>query len=264
MSTYTSLEPGYRYQEERMTALRSFYDAIYPSGAIIHDSPAKTREEIIHSIATVAKLRLVDTDTQSAPLTVLNLGSGPQALEKEYYDYAEQASDSNLRRLLKATRFITLDIASIPADRLLVGRDSLDVSVGHVQATSAQIPLSNNSVGVVASNLSVDMLRVHPNDYDRALREIARVLTTDGVGLFTFHHPQIYTSHAESAELSPHSYEGVYFNPDAHNPFYGDAADIVTDFALAGMEIDAVRLHSEEPENWWHVNARKIDASLTD
>lgn len=264
MSLSAPFEPRYPFQEERQAALEGYYDAIYAGGAIQLDSPKNTREEIVHNIATIAERGLVTFDPQDKPLTVLNLGSGPQALEKEFYEYAHQGPEPRLRRLLEATRFITLDIASIPADRLLLSSSKQNQYVSHINASSTHIPLADTSVDVVVSNMSVDMLRVHPRTYDRAVQEISRVLKHDGMGLFTFHHPQVFESHASSPTLSPYSYEGVYFNPNAHNPFYSDKADIVTDFALAGLEVDVAQIHADGHEKWWHIETHKLPTTSID
>lgn len=247
----------YPFEFERQRALKEFYDKSYSGGVIEHDSPDQTRRELIRGIACIAEYGHVEFDTSVAPLTVLNLGSGPQALEEEYFDYAKQRPERRLRELLSATRFITLDIASIPRQRLLFGSDCSDVEVHHVTASSSQIPLKDESINVVISNMSVDMLRVVPDDYDLALSEIARVLRPEGKLITTFHHPKLYESYARSKRRDPTSDKGIFFNPDAHNPFYGDSVDIVTDFALSGLEVEVARLHREEFEQWWHVEARK-------
>ena len=102
------------------------------------------------------------------PVTILDLGSasgkGSRTLAKKYHK----------------SRVVSLD-ASLAMLRMSQGRRSMFSRVREIQADATRIPLQTGSVDIVFANLLLPWI----NDLPACLKEVARVLTQQGVFAFS-------------------------------------------------------------------------------
>jgi hypothetical protein len=232
---------------DRIRALQQAYGELYGQNET-HDSPERSRPALLRSMT-----QWLLTNANPHPV-ILNLGAGPQMLERQWQSVAKNRGQEALRKRMTATTLVTLDIASIARKRL-AARD-----VPHVRADSGALPFADESVDLIVSNHSIDMLRADQPHFDKALKEAQRVLCVGGVVLLNYHPPvlherlsQLFATRRELRRNLPHQaqfYDGVA------NPYYEDDGAIAGDLRSAGLEptrIDYAALDGQ----WWEVEAHK-------
>lgn len=145
-----------------------------------HDSPEASRISMANSIINALHL------AQSR--LVLNIGSGPQSLEKQVLTGRSQ----HVTNLLKTFQFVTLDLSYIETHNLLCRFKN---NVSHVNADAEYLPFPNHTFGMGISNLAIDFARWS------ALSELSRVMIPGSPLLINFHHPQMIPEDLENANL---------------------------------------------------------------
>lgn len=133
------------------------------------DSPDRARRSLI---------RRLNSHLSSLPKNplVLDIGSGRQILE---YEYKRQFGKPF------PCKIITLDIANLSQKQLLT-------DYPHIQADCSHLPLADNSVEMVISNMALDFMP------PEAIQEVNRILVPDGHALFNFHHPNLIPEDLET------------------------------------------------------------------
>ena len=151
--------------------LSGFYEKIYSLKK--HDSPDESRTSLVQ------RIKKLINEGEIFPNRVLDIGSGPQALEKQLLSRS-QGGDS-IRR--GTSQFISVDLAKIMPVKLLSGKTK---NVNHVQGNAINLPFKDKTFGLVVSNLAIDFC-----PQEEAFREAHRVLSDGGKGIFYLHHHYI-------------------------------------------------------------------------
>ena len=228
--------------------LEEFYTPFYTIGNK-HDSPIESRVNMARRIRH-------KIEAAKQPVSVLGVGSGRGDVEAMVLRDARNSGNTPWQRHARQSFFVTLDIADIPFRKLVNGGRRQRT---HVRGDSRQLPFSDDSFDIVTSNLSVDMLRRNKNlDYEKALREMRRVLKMGGVALFSFHPANLFNNLSEYYK-GEGGVTGEYFDGVAeNNPFYDNSEDIIRDLAEAELATESIELVSSKrrEDKWWEVTAR--------
>jgi hypothetical protein len=238
--------------------LRQAYDNLYRNHRVKEDSPHKSRSDLAKRIG----MWLV-TEAPDSPI-IVDLGSGPQAIERSLVSLASSAQSSKclsvLKDRLKQTRILTIDQAVIPRRNMINRKLS---GLQHVRAQFSQLPLSSESADLVVSNLALDMVRKEPAVYAKSLDEAARIMKPEGLLWANLHHSTLYEKLC--IEFAHRKYDAQHrfydSDPSAINPYYEYANPIITDFDAAGLGITSVRMASHYSETWWRVEAIKYETN---
>ena len=223
--------------------LSEFYTLLYTydSG---HDSPNQSR------INMARRIRKEIEDTKE-PQRVLGIGAGRGGVEGTLIRDAGSGGNTSWQSLVRQSQFVTIDIADIPPRKLVSKRTRT-----HVRADSRQLPFATDSFGICTSNLSIDMLRRNENgDYERALREMRRVLCVGGVALLSFHASSLFDNLSGFYDGSNGVTERYFDGKSAHNPFYQHAEDIAEDLHAVGFKDVASTMVVEGQDEWWETRA---------
>ena len=223
--------------------LSEFYTLLYTydSG---HDSPNQSR------INMARRIRKEIEDTKE-PQRVLGIGAGRGGVEGTLIRDAGSGGNTSWQSLVRQSQFVTIDIADIPPRKLVSKRTRT-----HVRADSRQLPFATDSFGICTSNLSIDMLRRNENgDYERALREMRRVLCVGGVALLSFHASSLFDNLSGFYDGSNGVTERYFDGKSAHNPFYQHAEDIAADLHAVGFKDVASTMVVEGQDEWWETRA---------
>lgn len=219
--------------------LQDAYSESYGAGEG-HDSAAGSRLEIAAAIMDALRNGHVN------PRRVLDIGSGPQLLERELmHQYWREES----RRLLSDTLFVTTDIADIPKKHL---RASSFVNAVHAQVDAASLPFKDGTFGMVVSNVAID---VAPR---KAFSEAAAALAPGGIFAFTLNHPETMAKLLE-LKTDDRIKAAIQFGLD-NGMFYSSADDIRKALAEYGFMAKEVKEHHgtvRDPNKWWFVSGVK-------
>jgi SAM-dependent methyltransferase len=225
-------QEGYHFDPDKH--LKKFYTQLYASQEK-HDSPDESRNSIIRRIKEFI-LR-----GQVSPPRVLNIGSGPQAIEKQMLTRTQGA-------LLKQKNieFVTIDLADIASSDLL----SRDIEkVKHVRANAVNLPFADQSFGLVVSNHAIDFC-----PQEEAFKEVHRVLNTRGKGIFYLHHPSMLKEMSRNPEVK------VFWQYLKNNSIlFSTEEDIIKFLEKVGFTATEISLNSDEmrTDTWWEVVAEK-------
>jgi ubiquinone/menaquinone biosynthesis C-methylase UbiE len=231
--------------------LKAAYDEYY-KGNPTSDSPDASRLETARSIANF----LINQNPASYPVTVLDLGAGKQPVEKQVRMLANSADGrgqyGGLKTKLAESHLITMDIAAN------VSHKGQPKWLRHVIGDSSRIPIREESVDLVVSNHSIDMLRADPKIFGEALLNVRKVLHLGGQIMFNYHHARLFEQLVDYYRVSHnHSPQAAYYNADARNPFYANVDDIEGDLVHAGLEPHNIYMSSDAHDIWWHVEAQR-------
>lgn len=221
--------------------VKGHYERDYKTDS--EDSPDQTRRDVNRTIMQCIR------EARVHPLRILNIGSGPQLLERTLLQSYTQSRDAEL---LKNIFFATSDLAHIDA-RKLKGQKHANVS--HVEADATMLPFASNSFGMVVSNMAIDLM---PRS---AFSEAAAALAPGGIFTFTLHHPDMMrtivarSKYADAREFIEHGLE--------NHMYFENADEIRTTLASYGLQVEEVREHQDQPpytSKWWYVKGVKVEA----
>lgn len=227
-------------------SLRDHYSRFY-AHIKDHDSPRESRTRMVRAVTRF----LLGRDE---PATILNAGAGRREIEGTLNRNAKGNVDKTLRDRLTQATMVSFDIADIPARRIIGEKGR------HLQADSRAMPFKAETFDLAMSNLSIDMLRREPGDFDTAIAELARVTKLGGAVLLNYHPPQLFESlsagYRDGSDYLASFYNGV----DADNPYYRDADSIVADLQEVGIDVDSVHMQHDAhmADSWWEVSGRKV------
>lgn len=221
-------------------AIEKFYNKLWQNTTQDrHDSPDKSR-------ITLARRMRTQIEEVGIPLKrILNIGSGPQALERQILQVDQQRE-----KLLKQFEIVSLDRATIPDFRLLCRNNP---NVTHVQADATNLPFNKEYFGMVVSNHAIDFA---PRT---AFNEAVRVLAPQGTALFNFHHPEM----AKDWPTQGNSLIRTFWRHLDENQLLFENENAIVDYMHdIGLSCDDVYLETEKVgwrtmERWWEVNAHK-------
>jgi hypothetical protein len=226
-------------------SLRDHYSRFY-ARIKDHDSPRESRTRMVRAVTEF----ILGTD---GPLRLLNAGSGRREIEGTLSRNAKGNVDTALQRRLDQTTMVSFDIADIPSCRIIGEKGK------HLQADSRAMPFKSNAFDLAMSNLSIDMLRREPGEFEIAVAELSRVTKVGGAVLLNYHPPELFDS--LSAEYGDDSgYLSAFYNGDeSDNPYYRDADSIATDLEAVGIEVESARIQHDArmTDSWWEVRGRK-------
>ena len=213
--------------------LNNFYSRRYTSEK--HDSPEESRTSMIR------RIRNLILEGKIVPAEVLDIGSGPQSLEKQLFGFLHNGGS-----LKKMVQVVSIDLANILPRRLLARKIQ---NVQHVQGNAVKLPFADQSFGLVVSNHAIDFC-----PQEEAFREAYRVLNNGGKGIFYLHHPSMF-------EYPPLNEEVVIFwqyLKDNHILFSNEQ-DIRTFLKRVGFISAEISLKTDKlkTDKWWEVVAEK-------
>jgi hypothetical protein len=227
------------------TSLREHYSRFYTQ-VKEHDSPRESRTRMVRALTDF----VLGTEE---PITLFNAGSGRREIEGTLVRNAKGNVDKTLRRRLDQATMVTFDIADIPARRIIGERSR------HVQADSRAMPFKSHAFDLVMSNLSIDMLRREPGEFEVAIAELSRVTKVGGAVLLNYHPPALFDS-LSAGYGEDSGYLAAFYNGEAEdNPYYKDADAIRADLGAVGIEAESVHMQydSLNQDSWWEVRGRK-------
>ena len=220
--------------EDHQELLANHYSKKY-RGREKHDSPDRSRTYICKEIIKIVNLQEIPNPN------ILDIGSGPQSLEKELLTFGNR----KYRDMLKQFPITTLDIASIPKYKNLASKMSVD----HVQADAKFLPFEENSFGLVISNHSIDFI---PNR-DNAFKEVFRVLSNKGIIIFNFHHKDML----KSIKYTSGSVK-EYWNYLIDNDLLFDSEEKIRKYLEEfGYKDINIEEKSDNNDKWWMICAKK-------
>jgi len=219
---------------DHQDALIKHYSGMY-SGKEKHDSPEESRTNICRKIIEIVKLQEIPNPN------ILDLGSGPQALEKQLLAFGNKED----RNMLKNLSITTLDIASILKNKIL----ALKFGANHVQADSKLLPFSSNSFGLIISNHSIDFI---PNR-DNAIKEAFRTLSHGGIVIFNFHHKDMLKSISKTSGSVKEHWNYLIDN----NLLFGSETEIRNYLKKFGYKDIEIEEKSDNNDKWWMICAKK-------
>lgn len=227
------------------TSLREHYSRFYTQ-VKEHDSPRESRTRMVSALTDF----VLGTE---GPIMILNAGSGRREIEGTLVRNAKGNFDRTLRRRLDQATMVSFDIADIPTRRIIGEQGK------HVQADSRAMPFKSHTFDLAMSNLSIDMLRREPGDFEVAIAELSRVTKVGGAVLLNYHPPELFDS--LSAGYGENSgYLSAFYNGEAEdNPYYGDTDLIRADLEAVGIEVGSVHMQydSLKQDSWWEVRGQK-------
>lgn len=193
-------------------------------------------------------------------VAVLDIGAGARAVGKELLFSTDMTDDDALPDKLSESLMVSFDIADIETDRLSLGRLSLDALLGknHLQADSRALPFKDDSFDIAISNLSIDMLRHQPGQFERATAEVARVLRPDGVVKFHFHPGTLFYELSDQYKEEEGAMKEYFHGIPDKNPFYSSSQEIVKDLGRAGLTVTDIAYESGYEGDWWAVEGKRI------
>lgn len=160
-------DPRYNPDDESHAFYTAFYDFSRRNNRNRElenkkDSPDQSRASLI---------KRVHPHIESLPPTskILDLGAGRQIFEKEYEDAYGKPK----------CQIVTMDIASIPANRLLAQ------GYPHIQASGRTMPFGNEQFDAVVSNMAFDFM------LPEGLLELNRITKPDAPIFLNLHHPSL-------------------------------------------------------------------------
>lgn len=227
-------------------SLREHYSQFYRSSKD-HDSPRESRTRMVRAMTSFIL-------GNEGTLTVLNIGSGRRELEGMLTRNAKGNVDPTLHDKLASTSLVSFDIADIPARRMIGERGS------HVQADSRAMPFRSGAFDLTLSNLSIDMLRRQPGQFEIALDEMSRVTKIGGVVLLNYHPPELFDSLSDDYNGHGGYLEGFYNGASTDNPYYQHVDAIVADLENVGIDVDTAGKVEDRlgVDSWWEVTGMKI------
>lgn len=226
------------------TSMHRHYSKAYKDRLFLHDSPDKSRSNMCRRIMDVLK-------ASPHPITVLNVGSGPQALEHQLLSFR---SNSVYKRLIDQTQFITLDLATIPQNRLMMRKYTNTI---HVQANSLNLPFASNALDLVVSNMSLDF--IYRNEYNRPYNEVFRILKPGGSALFSFHHPRLYSNQLLNGEIYGNGTVEQHWRwlHKHHILFHTEDEIRICLEEKIGFNISSIECISDSEDTWWETTVQK-------
>lgn len=218
------------------------------------DSPDDSRASLIKRVHP-----FIDSLPQGS--VVLDLGAGRQIFEKEYEDkYGKPPC-----------RIVSMDIASIPKDRLLAD------GYPHIQASGRQMPFPDEQFDAVISNMAFDFM------LPDALPELQRVAKSGASIFLNLHHPSLvnYDIDREQSKVARKMrHEGQFRRTNneklrlkravfLHHKHLKDnrllfeiPEQIEEYFSEGGFEVANVEIKSDLSDKWWEVDLVKPTETL--
>lgn len=218
--------------DQSYSQLERFYATYYLNNK--HDSPDDSRTSMARRIFVYL--------SKSKRVNVLNIGSGPQALETQLLTRRDVYEKL-------CTRFYTVDFAPIRGYRLLARGSNL---TRHVRANGCQLPFVDNHFNLVVSNHAIDFMP------PQALREACRVLSSKGHAIFYFHHSDLIPPNLDLDRVRLNPMIKMFWEFLRTNKILFESPDqIVERMALSGFKVEDISLNSDYLDKWWEVKLRK-------
>jgi len=241
-----AFESGLAFKDEKRNedeprypadVLISFYRKLYSREK--HDSPDESRTSMVRRIKNLLLSGEID------PGKILNIGSGPQALEKQLLGNGQE---SNIREELSKHQFTTIDLADILSSKLLVKNKS---NVNHARANCVALPFKDESFNLVVSNHAIDFC-----PQKEAFMEARRVLKNGGKGIFYLHHPSMLRDIPNNEEIR------TFWRYLRDNAILFSSPEEITEFLeQTGFKTGEVSIKSDKRkrDTWWEVEAEKAN-----
>lgn len=228
-----------------------------------NDSPAASRRSILQRLAAYQKIYPL-TDSS----VVLDLGAGRQILEVEF-----EATNADIAPQFK---IITLDIANITQDQLLIPRYFPDAQsrYRHLQADGSNLLFADNTIDAALSNMALDFMP------ENARKELFRVLRNGAPVFLNLHHLSGLSSNidyllkklqrrmirkmqfggkpSKSQEQRLSVLKHDKFLRD-NNVLFSNPQDIRKAFEKYGFVVTSIEEAQNDIDKWWEVDMVKPD-----
>ncbi|MFA5936881.1 MAG: methyltransferase domain-containing protein [Candidatus Paceibacterota bacterium] len=212
--------------------LSDFYRKLYIRDK--HDSPDESRTSLIRRINKLI------IENQISPKMVLNIGSGPQALEKQILNKSQGG------QLIKKAQFVSIDLAQIIPTKLLCSKMK---DVQHIRGNAIKLPFKDKTFGLVISNHAIDFC-----PQESAFKEALRVLNNNGKGIFYLHHPSMLREFPENETIS------IFWQYLKDNSIlFQNEKDIKNFLEKIGFSVKEILLKNDahKRDTWWEVVVEK-------
>lgn len=219
---------------EQQQILTQHYSANY-KGKWKNDSPDQSRVSMCRNIINTL------SEIESTTGNVLNIGSGPQSLEKQLLSLYP-----NEQKVLTQFRYTTLDVAEIPAHKLL----ARSRGVTHTRASGLALPYPKNSFDLVVSNHAIDFLP------EQALSEAFRVLNSKGHAIFYFHSPKMLPE--DLSQIKDPAVRKFWTYLREQDVLYKSEGQIKSTLESKGFCVNSVKNNQDHSDRWWEVIAQKV------
>ncbi len=218
--------------------LGDFYRRLYSHEK--HDSPDESRTSLVR------RIRQLIQAGEITPRRILNIGSGPQALERQLLSKSQGGEP-----LRKEAQFVSLDLADIMPVKLLA--QSID-NVRHIRANAVELPFKGGSFGLVVSNHAIDFA-----PQAAAFREAYRVLSEGGKAIFYLHHPSMIEQLPDDKKKNQKDVRIFWQYLRDNSILFANEKDIKSFLSEAGFVPLEISLKTDEAraDKWWEVVAEK-------
>ncbi|CAN5265803.1 hypothetical protein BH10PAT2_BH10PAT2_3820 [soil metagenome] len=219
--------------------LTDFYQTEYKR-RMPHDSPDRSRTEMAKDVLRLHRQNVLPNDM------MLDIGSGPRALEKEIKAYAN-SSNTPKPRLISIDRSITsLD--------LLKDNKRKDNSE-FATANALTLPFARDTFGLVFSNHALDFIPRPQEYFLQPYQEAARVLAPGGYLILNCHHPSMIDIDINSIKHLPtRQHWGYLKDNDILLSSEEQIYSILSRLNLVPLEVG---VRKDFCDTWWRVLAQK-------
>ena len=236
-------------QLSNQETMEAFYTNIYKDQK--HDSPDKSRLSIRTRI--IAALQSLPYSSGNKPLYLLDIGSGPQSLEKDILK-----TNPKIDGRAKIISVDYADINNLLAERNTkknrISEESLNIkfSVEHVRASGINLPFKDASFDLIFSNHALDFIAF----IDKAAYiETYRVLSKGGQGIFYFHHPDMIPEDLSSIK---NLYVKSIWSKLKSTKFLFDSEDAIKQELIKyGFKVEECYLNNDKENKWWETVLKK-------
>lgn len=239
--------------------LTQAYNILYRKGHI-DDSPALSTQLMADRLLQIMECSYLPN------LNAANIGSGPQILEatilekfgrKQWKTPTDRERRKRLKKTFESFWIFTIDIADTP--KLLVSNASQHPkNIAHLTADGSKLTrIPDGYLGLVYSNHAWDYIP----DRKKALNELNRVLSINGMIVMNLHHAELLDTLLSSFRKYNGRAALEDFKQRGH--IYDCPENIFKDFEAFGIELDNICLETDGLDKWWHIEGRKT-ANITE
>src|SRR5258708_339638 len=122
-------------------------------------------------------------------------------------------------------------------------------NIFHTQGSALNLPIADNSVGLVISNHAIDFLPT------KAFNEAYRILVPKGVAIFNFHHPSMISE--DLNEIKNNNVREFWKYLRENNILFDSETRIRQTMEGAGFIVNSVNINTDTRDKWWEVELTK-------
>ncbi len=216
-----------------------FYQREYGK-RMLHDSPDRSRTEMAMDVLNLFKTGAFPNDF------VLDVGSGPRAVENELRAYARSQGT-------KIPQMFSIDRSIFSADLLVDQRK--DPTIKHAVGNALTLPFADGTFGAVFSNHALDFIPRPAEHFYQPYREAARVVAEGGYLILHCHHPSMIGEDVDSIKDKTTRVHWGYLK--RNSILLSHEQEIRAMIAKLGLIDIVIEERSDSRDRWWRVIAQK-------